>query len=168
MIRKNIFKLTLGGLALLLLPVYPKSSTLDFGGHVDASLVYIFILLITGISKIKLLIGLIVLFCYLGLSDSYAYLELTAKILTCFIFITYIQKFFWENLRNDSIMLLIFLLLFYSISFILYSGVFQVGLSEYGTFVGIPIIYNFFISMILLIIIKYTSWPRAKDQTYQF
>jgi len=168
MIRQNTFISIFGGLSLLLLPIYPNSSTIDFGGYVDVSLVYIFILLITGVSKTKVLIGLISLFFYLSLSDSYAYIELAVKILTSYVFIVYIQKFFWENIRNDSIMLLIFLSLFYFVSFILYSLQFNVELYEYVSFIGIPIIYNFFISMILLIIIKYTSWPRAKDQTYQF
>jgi hypothetical protein len=168
MIRQNTFISIFAGLSLLLLPIYPNSSTIDFGGHIDVSLVYIFILLITGISKTKVLIGLISLFFYQSLSDSYSYIELAVKILTSYIFIIYIQKFFWENLRNDSIMLLIFLSLFYFVSFILYNLLFNVKLYEYLSFIGMPIIYNFFISMILLIIIKYTSWPKAKDQTYQF
>ena len=89
MIRQNTFISIFGGLSLLLLPIYPNSSTIDFGGHIDVSLVYIFILLITGISKTKVLIGLISLFFYQSLSDSYSYIELAVKILTSYIFIIY-------------------------------------------------------------------------------
>ena len=40
MIKNNIFLSALGFLALLILPIYPNSGTLDFGGNVDVSIVY--------------------------------------------------------------------------------------------------------------------------------
>ena len=47
MIKSNIFLSALGLLAILILPIYPNSGTLDFGGNVDASIVYLLTLFIT-------------------------------------------------------------------------------------------------------------------------
>ena len=41
MTKSNIFLSALGLLAILILPIYPNSGTLDFGGNVDASIVYL-------------------------------------------------------------------------------------------------------------------------------
>ena len=60
MIKSNIFLSALGLLAILILPIYPNSGTLDFGGNVDASIVYLLTLFITGISRSKIFLGIII------------------------------------------------------------------------------------------------------------
>ena len=168
MIKSNIFLSALGLLAILILPIYPNSGTLDFGGNVDASIVYLLTLFITGISRSKIFLGIIILLFYYSMTGTYGYLELSIKFVSFYFFIFFIQKFFWENLQNDSLLILIFLILFYSISFIVYSLMFSIGLMDFLSFVCLPFIYNLFVSLILLIIIKYNSWPKVKDQVYQF
>ena len=168
MINNNIFLSALGLLALLILPIYPNSGTLDFGGNVDVSIVYLLTLFITGISRSKIFLGIIILLFYYSVTGTYGYLELSIKFLSFYFFIFFIQKFFWENLQNDSLLILIFLILFYSISFIVYSFVFSIGLMDFLSFISLPFILNLFVSLVLLIIIKYNSWPKVKDQVYQF
>ena len=168
MIKNNIFLSALGLLALLILPIYPNSGTLDFGGNVDVSIVYLLTLFITGISRSKIFLGIIILLFYYSMTGTYGYLELSIKFLSFYFFIFFIQKFFWENLQNDSLLILIFLILFYSVSFIVYSLMFSIVLMDFLSFICLPFIYNLFVSLILLIIIKYNSWPKVKDQVYQF
>ena len=112
MIKSNIFLSALGLLAILILPIYPNSGTLDFGGNVDASIVYLLTLFITGISRSKIFLGIIILLFYYSLTGTYGYLELSIKFVSFYFFIFFIQKFFWENLQNDSLLILIFLILF--------------------------------------------------------
>ena len=111
MIKNNIFLSALGLLALLILPIYPNSGTLDFGGNVDASIVYLLILFLTGISRSKIFLGIIILLFYYSMTGTYGYLELCIKFVSFYFFIFFIQKFFWENLQNDSLLILIFLFL---------------------------------------------------------
>ena len=94
MIKSNIFLSALGLLAILILPIYPNSGTLDFGGNVDASIVYLLTLFITGISRSKIFLGIIILLFYYSLTGTYGYLELSIKFVSFYFFIFFIQKFF--------------------------------------------------------------------------
>ena len=58
MINGHLILLFIFGLFMLVLPIYPGSSTIDFGGHVDPSLVYLFLFLITGTTRSKIVIAI--------------------------------------------------------------------------------------------------------------
>lgn len=162
--NSNIFLLILFLFYLLLIPIYPNSSTLDFGGNVDVSLVYLVILILTDLNKTKVFYGAVILIFYSFFSDFYGLIEILAKLLTIYLFVFYIEKFLWKNLKNDAFLILTFFIIFYFISFIIYKVGFDINFYEYISFIIIPLLFNFFISVILLIIIKYTSWPALKDQ----
>ncbi len=155
-------------IGLILLPIYPNSGSLDFGGHVDVSIVYILILIFTGNNKSRLMYGSLILVFYFLLADTYGLIELGIKLVIFYLFIEYIERFFWKNIQNESLIILLFLTVFYSLSFIVYKIGFNIGLYEFLSFICLPFIYNFFVSLILLIIIKYTSWPKVNDQVYRF
>ena len=91
MIKNNIFLSALGLLAILILPIYPNSGTLDFGGNVDASIVYLLTLFITGISRSKIFLGIIILLFYYRLTGTYGYLELSIKFVSFYFFIFFLQ-----------------------------------------------------------------------------
>ena len=167
MIKGHLVLLFLFGFFMLVLPIYPGSSTIDFGGHVDPSLVYLFLFLITGTTRSKILMAIGMLVFYLILSDSFAYIELVSKLLVSYFFIRYVQGFFWSNLKNDFLLSVIFLVLFYLLNFLIYWISFDVGILEFFSFIALPLVYNIFVSTILLIIIKYPSWPKVNDLTYQ-
>ena len=168
MINGNIFLSILLLLFFLIIPIYPNSGSLDFGGHVDASMVYLIVLTTTGVNRSKVLLGILVLIFYLCFSGTYGYIEFCVKILTLYAFIVFVQRFFWQNFQNDILLLATFFILFYSLSFIAYGAIFGIALGEFLNFILLPLIYNFFVCTILLIIIKYNSWPKVKDQVYQF
>ena len=156
-------------ICLALLPIYPNSSSLDFGGHVDVSIVYILILVFAGTNKkSKFIYGSLILVFYFLLTDLYGLVELGTKFVVFYLFVKYVEKFFWNNIQNETLLILLFLAIFYFISFIVYKIGFNVGLYEFVSFICLPFIYNFFVSLILLIIIKYNSWPKVNDQVYRF
>lgn len=168
MINFNSISVFLLLICSIILPIYPNSSTFDFGGHIDVSLVYLILLSLLGINKTRVFNMVIILMFYCFLTNLYGFIELGIKITVFYIFIKYFERFFWKNLQNETLMISLFLSLFYIVCFIFYEIVFDITLSEYLSFVYLPFIYNFFISVILLIIIKYTSWPKVTDQVYRF
>ena len=150
------------------LTVYTSASLIDFGGLTDPSLVIIVLILINGIKKRNILpISLILLF-YLSFTDYFSLIEVFSKLLLVFFFIKYVKNFFWQSFRNDIFLILACLSFCYFISFIIYSIGFGVDIGSYLEFIIYPMIFNFFISTILLIIIKYNSWPKIQDQVYRF
>lgn len=150
------------------LTVYTSASLIDFGGLTDPSLVIIVLILINGIKKRNILpISLILLF-YISFTDYFSLIEVFSKLLLVFLFIKYVKNFLWQSFRNDIFLILACLSICYFISFIIYSIGFGVDIGSYLEFIIYPMIFNFFISTILLIIIKYNSWPKIQDQVYRF
>ena len=152
----------------IFLTIYPSANLIDFGGLTDPSLVLIILILINGIKKRNILPILLMLLFYMSFSDYFSLIEVFSKLVLVFLFIKYVRNFFWQSFRNDIFLIFASLSTCYFISFIIYSIGFGVDIGSYLGFIIYPMIFNFFISTILLIIIKYTSWPKIQDQVYQF
>ena len=150
------------------LTVYTSASLIDFGGLTDPSLVIIILILINGIKKRNILLISLILLFYISFTDYFSLIEVFSKLLLVFFFIKYVKNFFWQSFRNDIFLILACLSICYFISFIIYYIGFGVDIGSYLEFIIYPMIFNFFISTILLIIIKYNSWPKIQDQVYRF
>ena len=152
----------------IFLPIYPNNGSIDFGGFTDPSLIVIILFLIMGVNLNRILAVACTIIFYLSLSDYINYIDFSTKILV-FIFLAYfVKKYYWETLLNDTILIFTALIIYYSINLFLYKIIFYIDFFDYLIFVILPFVYNTFVSIILLFMIKYTSWPRYLEKTSRF
>ena len=151
----------------IFLPIYPHSNSIDFRGVVDPSLILIFLFPIIGTNFSRVLVALLVGIFYLVLSDEAGYIDFFSKILVFILSAYFINKYYWEAVLKDIILTLSILLVYFVITLFLYKVIFHVALLDYLVLIGLPFIYNAIISIILLFMIKYTSWPSYPEPPSQ-
>ncbi len=150
------------------IPAFPNSNSIDFGGYTDPSLILIVILLATGINFNRIIGVCATLFFYLSLSDIVGYIDIFSKFFLFLSFYYLIEKYYWRSILNDVIMIFSFLILHSFLVLIMYKSLYGVDFFDYISMVIIPFLYNSLISIILLFMIKYTSWPHYPEETSQY
>ncbi len=151
----------------IFLPIYPHSNSIDFRGAIDPSLILIVLFLIIGINFSRVLVALLTGIFYLTLSDEIGYIDFFSKILVFILSAYFINKYYWEAVLKDIILVLSILFVYFVINLFLYKVILHVGLFDYLGLTSLPFIYNAIISIILLFMIKYTSWPSYPEQPSQ-
>ena len=152
----------------IFLPIYPNNNSIDFGGFVDPSLVIIILFLLMGINLNRILALACTAVFYLYLSDYTNYIDFSSKILVFISSAYFIKKYYWENSLNNIILIFSFLFIYYSINLFAYKIIFHVDFFDYLAFVTLPFIYNAIVSIILLFMIRYTSWPKYPEKVSQY
>ena len=151
----------------IFLPIYPHSNSIDFRGAIDPSLILIVLFLIIGINFSRVLVALLTGIFYLTLSDEIGYIDFFSKILVFLLSAYFINKYYWEAALKDIVLVLSILFVYFVINLFLYKVILHVGLFDYLGLTSLPFIYNAIISIILLFMIKYTSWPSYPEQPSQ-
>ena len=149
------------------LPIFPHSNSIDFGGYTDPSLILIIIFLATGINSNRIIGLAFTIFLYLSINDYVGYADTFSKTFLFLTFFYFIRKYYWRSTINDVLMIFSFLILHSFLVFAIYRHLYNVNLIDYVNMVTIPLLYNSLISIIMLFMIKYTSWPHYPEKTFQ-